>query len=66
MRLASVAGLDRRGHRRWPGGLAYGINVAIYKSRLPVVAKVLLNIIVGLSAIGIWFVIVMVIRSMKK
>jgi hypothetical protein len=48
------------------GGAAYGINVAIYKSKLPVGAKVLLNIVVGLAAIGIWFAIAMAIESGRK
>ncbi len=37
------------------GGAAYGINIAIYKSKLPTSAKVILNLAVGLAAIGIWF-----------
>jgi hypothetical protein len=48
------------------GGAAFGINIAIYKSRLPVPAKVVLNILVGLSAIGIWFAIAMAIESGRK
>ena len=48
------------------GGLgfaAYVINRAIYRSKLPVPAKVVLNILVGLSAIGIWMVIGVAIQS---
>jgi len=48
------------------GGAAYGINVAIYKSKLPVPVKAILNVLVGLSAVGIWFGIVVAIRSGRK
>ncbi len=48
------------------GGAAYGINLAIYKSKLPAVAKVLLNIVVGVGAIGIWFAIAMAIQSGRR
>ena len=44
------------------GGAAYGVNIMIYKSRLPVPAKIALNIIAGLSAIGIWLSIAMAIQ----
>jgi len=44
------------------GGLAYGVNVAIYKSKLPSAAKVGLNLLTGASAAGIWAVVVMAIR----
>jgi hypothetical protein len=39
------------------GGLAYGINIAIYKSKLTNPVKILLNIFVGLSAFIVWFII---------
>jgi hypothetical protein len=39
------------------GGLAYGINIAIYKSKLSNALKIILNIIVGLSAFIVWFII---------
>jgi hypothetical protein len=39
------------------GGLAYAINVAIYKASMPTILKVFLNLSVGFGAIGIWYVI---------
>jgi hypothetical protein len=45
------------------GGAAYGINVAIYKSNLPVALKVFFNLLMGLAAIGIWLAIAMAISS---
>ncbi|MHC4744633.1 MAG: hypothetical protein ACYS8Z_22190 [Planctomycetota bacterium] len=45
------------------GGAAYAINLAVYKSKLPVAAKVVLNIVAGLAAIIIWFVAAMAIQS---
>lgn len=36
------------------GGAAYVANLAIYKSELPVLAKVALIITIGLAAIGMW------------
>lgn len=39
------------------GGIAYSINIAIYRAKLPLYAKIALNIIVGISAIGIWYTI---------
>jgi hypothetical protein len=39
------------------GGLAYGINVAVYRSKLPVVLKAFLNPIVGVLAFILWLVI---------
>jgi hypothetical protein len=45
------------------GGAAYAINVGIYKSQLPIPAKVFLNIIVGSAAIVIWYSIAMALRS---
>jgi hypothetical protein len=45
------------------GGLAYGINIAIYKSTLPAAVKVILNPIVGVAAIGGWLAIAMAIQS---
>ncbi len=38
------------------GGLAYGINIACYKSSMPVIFKIILNIIVGGAAIVLWIV----------
>ncbi len=39
------------------GGGAFAINVGIYKSNLPVAAKIALNILTGLAAIVLWIVI---------
>jgi hypothetical protein len=36
------------------GGLAYGLNLLIYKSKLPLLAKLVLNFLTGVAAIGIW------------
>lgn len=48
------------------GGAAYGINVAIYKSKLPVAGKILLNLLAGAAAIGIWAAIAVPIQSARK
>jgi hypothetical protein len=45
------------------GGAAYGINVAIYKSSLPVVVKIALNVLVGLSAVVTWFAAALAIHN---
>ncbi len=45
------------------GGTAYGINVVIYKSRLPVAAKVVLNILTGAVAIGAWVAIALTLQN---
>lgn len=45
------------------GGAAYGINLAIYKSGLPVTAKIILNFLAGVSAIAIWAIIVRLINN---
>ena len=47
------------------GGGAYGINVAIYKSSLPLVAKVVLNILTGLAAFVIWLGIAAAIQAAR-
>jgi hypothetical protein len=47
-------------------GVAYAINVGIYKSGLPVPAKVVLNILTGLAAVGIWFAIAMAIQLARR
>ncbi len=44
------------------GGVAYAVNMAIYKAQLPVALKVLLNLVVGFSAIGLWLGIAMAIH----
>ena len=36
------------------GGAAYGVNMAIYKSNLPIPAKIVLNLLTGFVAIGTW------------
>lgn len=45
------------------GGAAYGVNMAIYKSKLPTVAKIVLNILTGVAAFAIWFVIALSIQA---
>jgi hypothetical protein len=45
------------------GGAAYGINTAIYKSNFPAAAKIALNLITGLTAIGIWLTIAIAISN---
>lgn len=48
------------------GGGAYGLNMVIYKSRLPVAAKVVLNIFTGIAAVVLWVVIAAAIQSMRR
>ena len=48
------------------GGAAYGINMSIYKSQLPLAAKIILNIVTGLGAIVIWLVIAILINSARQ
>jgi hypothetical protein len=48
------------------GGAAYGANLAIYKSKLPVAAKVVLNLVAGFAAIGIWAAIAVAIHSAAR
>ena len=48
------------------GGLAYGINLAIYKSNMPVIGKIFLNVLVGMGAIGIWLAIAIAISSARS
>jgi hypothetical protein len=45
------------------GAGAYAINLAIYKSKMPVVFKILLNAGVGLSAIAAWLIIASALRK---
>ena len=45
------------------GGAAYGINLALYKSRLPVAVKIVLNCAAGLVAVVIWAAVAMAIHS---
>ena len=39
------------------GGVAFAVNIGIYKSSLPGIAKPFLNILTGAAAIGLWYVI---------
>jgi hypothetical protein len=48
------------------GGAAYAINVAIYKSKQPLVAKVILNLVTGFAAIGIWVLTAAAIQLARK
>src|SRR5262245_23304587 len=48
------------------GGAAYGVNLIIYKSRLPVTAKVVLNLLTGLSVLGLWVLAAAAIQAMRK
>jgi hypothetical protein len=46
------------------GGAAFGVNLAIYKSRLPLAAKIALNLATGLAAAALWLTIAMaIVRS---
>ena len=45
------------------GALAYGINISLYKSNLPGVLKVILNLLVGMAAIGIWLAIAFMLKK---
>lgn len=45
------------------GGLAYGINLAIYQSQMALPLKIVLNILTGLAAIGLWLAIGMAILT---
>ena len=44
------------------GAVAYSANLAIYKSNLPSVVKIILNPIIGIAAFVLWFVISLSIR----
>jgi hypothetical protein len=48
------------------GGAAYGVNVLIYKSRLPLAAKIVLNLFTGLSALGLWVLVATAIQLMRR
>lgn len=48
------------------GGAAYGINLSIYKSQLPLAAKIILNIVTGVGAIVIWLAIAIAINSARQ
>jgi ribosomal protein L37E len=45
------------------GAAAYAINVSIYKAKMPAVLKILMNLVVGASAIAIWYFIAAAIRK---
>jgi hypothetical protein len=45
------------------GAVAYMINVAIYKAKMPVALKILLNLAVGATAIALWYFIAAAIRN---
>jgi len=47
------------------GGAAYGVNVGIYRSKLPVPVKVVLNLAVGMAAIGIWLAVAVAIQARR-
>jgi len=48
------------------GGAAYAVNLAIYKSMLPLPVKIVLNLLAGCMAIAIWFGIAMAIQSARQ
>src|SRR5262249_34987616 len=39
------------------GGVAFALNMAIYKSKLPLAVKFILNPVIGVTAIALWLVI---------
>ena len=45
------------------GGVAYVVNISLYKSNLPGVLKFILNLLVGVLAIGIWLTISAILRK---
>ncbi len=48
------------------GGGAYGLNLAIYKSKIPTAAKVVLNVLTGFAAFATWALIAGAIQSALK
>jgi hypothetical protein len=48
------------------GGAAYGVNVLIFKSRLPIAVKVVLIALTGLGAIALWALIASAIHSARR
>jgi hypothetical protein len=48
------------------GGGAYALNIAIHKSNMPVPAKIVLNIVTGVVAILIWFVLAVALNAAVK
>ena len=45
------------------GGMAYAINMAVYRSQMPLVAKVLSNLAIGFVAIALWMGIILAIKT---
>jgi hypothetical protein len=45
------------------GGLAYVINLSIYKSKMPAALKFVLNPLVGILAIAVWYMIFTMLRK---
>jgi hypothetical protein len=48
------------------GGAAYGVNLWIFKSRLPLPAKVALNVFAGCAAFVLWATIASAIQSHRR
>jgi hypothetical protein len=48
------------------GGAAYGTNLWIFKSRLPLAAKVALNVFTGCAAFVLWALIAAAIHSNRR
>lgn len=48
------------------GGGAYAVNMAIYKSKMPVAVKIVLNLFTGLAAFGLWFAIALAIHMARS
>ena len=48
------------------GGAAYGVNLWIFKSRLPLPAKVALNVFTGCAAFVLWATIASAIHSHRR
>lgn len=45
------------------GALAYMVNIMIYKSKLLLPVKIILNVLTGMSAVAIWAIIAYIISS---
>ncbi len=48
------------------GGAAYGVNLMIYKSHLPLAVKVALNLVTGSAAFVLWALIASAIHSKHR
>ena len=48
------------------GGAAYGVNLWIFKSRLPLPVKVALNVFTGCAAFVLWATIASAIHSKRR